>query len=561
MANSTLFSTRYANVPAATTKNRHGAKAYQLTNKQALAQMASTGCLRDTFYVSAGEQLDMILDLAKEVDSDYLAKVAVYARTKGFMKDSPALLMAILACRSNSEHGTAKEGHSAALFRKAFPLVIDNGKMVRNLVQMLRSGKIDGKTHNLSANTVVRKCIVNLLNSTPTWVLFKWSIGNDPSLADVIRMVHPKPIDCDHAALYQYLLSSTRLDEETGTRRTYFKGNVRYEHTFDQLPSMVQEYEAFKNNRDREVPNVDFRLLDSLELTDLQWRDVALNAPWLMALKNINTFNRHGVFNSQSMVDAVAAKLRNRKLVLESKSFPYQLLVAYLETEGVPNEISEALHDAMEIATEKVPVIDGQVYVLVDISGSMEWSITGHQYAGMYWNQRQQKVSKVRCVDVAALVGASFLRKNPKTKIIPFNTDVRNIRVDARDSIMTNAQRLASEVGGGTNVAAAIMALNNENAKGDLVLVVSDNESWFDSSRARRQGTVAQEEWQKFKKRNPSSKLVCLDIVPDTTTQHAQRSGVLNVGGFSDQVFGVIASFVQGDSADYWVEQIDATVL
>ena len=43
----------------------------------------------------------------------------------------------------------------------------------------------------------------------------------------------------------------------------------------------------------------------------------------------------------------------------------------------IPREITEALQDAMEIAIENVPEIDGKVYVFPDVSGSMSSAVTG----------------------------------------------------------------------------------------------------------------------------------------------------------------------------------------
>lgn len=57
----------------------------------------------------------------------------------------------------------------------------------------------------------------------------------------------------------------------------------------------------------------------------------------------------------------------------------------------------------MEIATMNVPRIDGQVRVLLDVSGSMHGALTGY---------RKGATSMVRCLDVAALIAASILRKN-----------------------------------------------------------------------------------------------------------------------------------------------------
>jgi 60 kDa SS-A/Ro ribonucleoprotein len=48
---------------------------------------------------------------------------------------------------------------------------------------------------------------------------------------------------------------------------------------------------------------------------------------------------------------------------------------------------------------------------------------------------------------------------------------------------MSNAEKLASIGGGGTNCAAPLAQLNARKAIADLVVLVSDNESWVDSKR------------------------------------------------------------------------------
>ena len=44
------------------------------------------------------------------------------------------------------------------------------------------------------------------------------------------------------------------------------------------------------------------------------------------------------------------------------------------------------------------------------------------------------------------------------------------------------------------------------------------------------------------------------------TTQAPERSGILNVGGFSDAVFSVVAGFFESDSARF-VREVEATAL
>src|SRR5271155_4848944 len=93
MANKTLFkSLAGLFVRPVDTTNEAGGAAYKLSPKAALGQYAATGCLNATFYASAEEQLQTILNLCRmpEVEPEYIARLALYARTKGHMKDVPA---------------------------------------------------------------------------------------------------------------------------------------------------------------------------------------------------------------------------------------------------------------------------------------------------------------------------------------------------------------------------------------------------------------------------------------------------------------------------------------
>ncbi len=60
----------------------------------------------------------------------------------------------------------------------------------------------------------------------------------------------------------------------------------------------------------------------------------------------------------------------------------------------------------------------------------------------------------------------------------------------------------------------------------------------------------------------PRAKLVCIDLQANGTTQAVERSDILNVGGFSDEVFEIVARFARGElGAGHWVECIEAVEL
>jgi len=517
MANKNLFQTvKGLFTPKADTVNEAGGKAYKLLPKHALAQYAATGCFSNTFYTDAGEQLDKVLELTRELDAEFVAKTAVYAREKGYMKDMPAFLVAILSTKDK------------ALFEKIFPRVIENGKMLRNFVQIMRSGAVGRK----SLGSLPKRMVREWFETRRAETIFKQSVGQTPSFADILKMVHPKPKDTEKEALYGYFIGR--------------------EIDADKLPEIVKAFEKFKNGDTMEVPNVPFQMLTALPISTKEWTQIARNAPWQMTRMNLNTFQRHGVLKDAEMVEMIANRLRDREAIRKAKVFPYQLLSAYTAASvnrEIPREITEALQDAMEIATENVPEIKGKVYVLPDISGSMHSAVTGY---------RKGATSVVRCIDVAALVAAAILRKNPTAEVIPFSDTIVKADLNPRDSVMTNAQKLASLPSGGTNCSAPLVSLNAKHAQGDLVIYVSDNESWIDSKRTWNSGTETMKQWNAFKSRNKDAKLVCIDIQPYAHTQAQERADILNVGGFSDQVFNLIAEFANGTmNAEHWVGVIE----
>src|SRR5688500_16218301 len=129
MANKNLFKSLIGKfVPPTDAINEEFAPAYALTPKHQLAQFAATGCLNTTFYASADQQLATVLQLCAELDAEFIAKTAVFCRERGYMKDMPALLCAVLSVKNRE------------LLHVIFPRVIDNGKMLRNFVQIMRSG-------------------------------------------------------------------------------------------------------------------------------------------------------------------------------------------------------------------------------------------------------------------------------------------------------------------------------------------------------------------------------------------------------------------------------------
>ena len=265
--------------------------------------------------------------------------------------------------------------------------------------------------------------------------------------ADIVKMVHPKPAGATREAFYGYMLGRP--------------------HEADALPKLVMQFEQFKAAKRRRC-----RTCRSRCCRRCRFRGQGLGersrrtASWQTTRMNLNTFARHGVFEDAGMARSIAARLR----------------------------------DAEEIAPGagvSVPVADGVSELRCGRSAGGAGRVAGRDGAGdreragdrgrRWWCARtfrvrcrarsrvtaQGSTTAVQCIDVAALVAASVLRKNPSADVLPFEQDVVSVDLNSRDSVMTNARTLASIGGGGTNCSAPVRFLNQregEGGPGDLRL-------------------------------------------------------------------------------------------
>lgn len=531
MANKSLFqSTRGRTVPEATATNAAGGRAYEMSAKGALARYAATGCLSNTYYVRAEDHLDRVIDLAKECDSEFIAKLAIFARKEGHMKDMPALLMAILASRGDN---------GRAALQAAFPTAIDNGRMVRNFVQMIRSGTLGRKSLGSGPRNLVRGFFEH---NKPNWLFRQLSVGQDPSGADIIKMVHPKAKSPEYDALFGYMIGKVKAGSEK----------------WADLPPLVQQFEAWKTDKSLPAPAVDFRLLTAQPLTGEQWASIFRAGQWHFIRMNLNTAIRRGALKADPGLEQfIAEKLADKEIIRKARVMPYQLLAAHKHVSSdIPRSIVDALHDAVEISVDNAPVPEGRTLVIVDVSGSMGSSISGWGSSG--------KASKVRCVDVAALFSAAIVRKNRDAAVLPVDTRVHtDYRPEPRNTILTEAEKLARFGGGGTALGVGFQYVNKRRLKVDNVVIISDMESWADRDYygSHGSGTALMHEWERLRSRNPGAKLVCIDIQPGRTHQAIEdRPEILHVSGWNDSVFKVAASFLNGDT-ESWLDMIASTDL
>jgi 60 kDa SS-A/Ro ribonucleoprotein len=540
MANKNLFASLKSLLPRADSCNEAGGRAYRLSPRHALAQLAATGCFNGTYYREAEQQLAALLALVEQVDDNvYLAKLAVYSRQRAFMKDMPAALLVLLSKRD------------PALFRRIFDRIVDNGRVLRTVFQMIRSGQFGRK----SLSYALQRAFQRWLNAASTGTLMSASIGNDPSLRDVLRLARPTPSDNARRALFGWLTDKP-VESWAPASPADLPQEVRDLIAFRQAPSEAEQLAILERARFR------WDLLADAARGPSVWRAIGRQMGAQALRMNLNTLVRHDALAGDlEMVMYVAQRIAGADEIRRGRQFPYQYLAAYLNAEAnVPQAIRDALGQAAEMACGNVPQLPEPIIIGLDVSGSMSSAVTGYRGRGA--------TSKVRCVDVAALFAAALVRRNPGSVVIPFDTAAYQADVSANESILDLAGRLAQFGGGGTNCELPLAEANQtyRDRRFAGCVLVSDMESWVGSGRAGSTGVVT--EWQTFvanQKRLHDGdwagpKLVCIDLQANTTSQAPERADILNIGGFSDAVFEVVASFL-GDEPERFVREVEAIEL
>lgn len=296
--------------PTSRTTNRAGGQAYSQTNELKLASLLLTSFLKNQFYRSGKESQKEIVDLVAEVDPEFAAKAAIYARNEFGMRSVSHVVAGELAERVKGQKW-AKSFYKNVAFRPD------------DVTEIL--SYVNGKpTHAMS------KGLRAALEVFDEYQLGKYKGENKKiKLIDAVNIVHAHSDGIAKLA----------------------NGTLKAPETFETKLSAAGK----KENKDEAKAEAWKELLENRKIG------------YLALVRNL----RNIIDQAPELIPTACELLTDEKLISKSKIFPFQLAEAYIQVKDLNREIARHLSRAVDISCKNVPRFDGNTLVVVDESWSM----------------------------------------------------------------------------------------------------------------------------------------------------------------------------------------------
>lgn len=319
---------------------------------------------------------------------------------------------------------------------------------------------------------------VQRLYTQRAWI--KWdSARNDWKFADVLKFVHPKPVDEEQAALFGFILDQAghgdgwdKLDSE----KLWLLANTR---AIDTMP--VDERRDWLRSQTEDLEGGDpfkgtgytwERLAGWLPggMDAEAWEGIIPQMYYFAMLRNLRNFEKAGI--DPMSVNAVRAKLASAEDVRAARVMPLNLWTSYKvsETLSFGNEIQLALTNA----TDNVPALPGRTCVLVDESGSMRAALA-RRGKSTFWGAAE--ANEVSRLEAGAVFAAALRLRNKDCKVFAFGTYVAE--VPAHHSMMGSIRKITDmvgTVGHSTNTWGAVAAIQQKFGPFDRWIILTDEQ-------------------------------------------------------------------------------------
>lgn len=485
-----------------TVMNHEGAKAYAMTPEMELYTAVVTCALSDKFYGSKDGRMDRIATLIRQVDHEFVAKLAVYARTQMNLRSIPLFLIVELAKIHNGD----------SLVKRTIEKCVLRADEIMELLMCYQLRNSDDKSIKKlgKLSRQVQEGLKSAFNRFDEYQFAKYNRSNlEVKLKDALFLVHPKASSAEQQAIFDKIVS----------------GELQTPYTWEtQLSELGQKHFDTKEEKAEALKALWEELIDSGRLG------------YMAILRNLRNILQANV--SPSHIEKVASHICDPVKVAKSKQLPFRFLAAYKELMDFTSEHTATMLSALEKAVrESVNNLEGfgaetSVLVAADVSGSMFTTISPK--------------SSVMNYDIGILL--SMLLKSKCSSVISgmFGDSWKVLNLP-QENILANTvemKRRAGEVGYSTNGYKVIDYLVDNNIRMDKVMMFTDMQMWDSTYRDEH----IQKSWVKYRQMHPEAKLYLFDLQGyGQAPMRLVGNDVTLIAGWSDKIFDALNAVENGE--------------
>ena len=320
--------------------NYEGAKAYAMAPELELYSAVVTASLSDSFYEKQDERVDRIAKLIGKVSPEFVASLAVYARTEMHLRSIPLLLLVELAKIHNGDDLVARAVEKTVLRADEIMELL--------MCYQWRNPSNDARKKLAKLSRQLQNGLQCAFNRFDEYQFAKYDRDNlEVKLRDALFLVHPKAKDEQQQALFDKIVNRQLEIPYTWETELSALGQQKFES--DEARAMAF---AMKWQELIESGKLGYMAL-MRNLRNILQSDVPINA-----------------------VQRVCNRLSDAGQVAKSKQLPFRYLSAYREIERINSTHTTALMNALEAAVKcsagNIEGFDESTRVLLasDVSGS-----------------------------------------------------------------------------------------------------------------------------------------------------------------------------------------------
>lgn len=495
-----------------TVNNHEGEKAYTLSPEMELYTAVVTSTMADNFYESGNGRAKRIAGLIGKVAPEFVARLAVYTRTKMNLRSVPLFLIVELAGIHSGD----------SMVSRTICKTVKRADEITELLSCYQMRNADGKgvkkLNRLSRQ--IQEGLKQVFNSFDEYQFAKYNRDNaEVKLKDALFLVHPKADTPERQAIFDKIVTDSLAIPYTWETKLSEVGQKQFETPEQKQAAVRAAWEE---------------LIDSGKVG------------YMALLRNLRNIIKAEV--SQTHIKSVCNVISDPEAVAKSKQLPFRFLAAYRELKSVESvhtaSLLTALEKAAKVSAANIQGFGPETNVLVaaDVSCSMFAPISAK--------------SSIKRYDIGILL-SMILKSRCESVIGGMFGDTWKVLNLPQENILANTiemQNREGEVGYSTNGHEVVNWLINNNMRMDKIMMFTDLQMW-DSSGL---GQSLRKSWSSYNEMYPDARLYLFDLNGYGTVPVQTKEGnVTLIAGWSDKVFDILNAIENGNDALAEINKIE----